>query len=414
MVGLDPSQDVRGRIRSLEVILTAACNLRCGYCYQNAKQARRMSWETLQPALDLVLRSEHPALAVRFIGGEPLLEMPLIRRAVEYLGSRAGPANRIEYALSTNGTLVDRDISAFLQRHDFETQLSFDGVPAAQDIRGRGTFARLDALLDEMRVEFPNFFHRRLHVAMALYSGNLRHLGDSVAYFLNKGIARIRIGPLLTHDEDWRIEDIGELDRQFARVFDLSLAHYQRSGQVPVEVFRRHHAADLHHPVADEMCGVSRGEGITIDVDGQVTGCVTFAESYQRIASDFLKSRLDAMRMGPLQGPRFSERLALYPEAAARAGLFHNKRSKHSSYRRCGECEYVAECSVCPVSIGHIPGNRDPDRVPDLSCAYNLVAHKYRALFPAQPTALDIVKGRGFVPASVQKILAAASLRPGD
>jgi hypothetical protein len=40
---------------------------------------------------------------------------------------------------------------------------------------------------------------------------------------------------------------------------------------------------------------------------------------------------------------------------------------------------------VCPISIGHQPGNTDPDRIPDFQCAYNLVSLEYRERFPVQP-----------------------------
>src|SRR5262245_54945662 len=130
-------------VRSLEVVLTAACNMRCAYCYQNAKQARSMEWDTLKPALDLVLRSTSRKLDVRFIGGEPLLELPLVERAVAYVKERASADQRVKFSISTNGTLLDDDAIEFLAEEEFETQLSFDGTEEAQDIRGRGTFGKL-------------------------------------------------------------------------------------------------------------------------------------------------------------------------------------------------------------------------------------------------------------------------------
>ena len=91
--------------------------------------------------------------------------------------------------------------------------------------------------------------------------------------------------------------------------------------------------------------------------------------------------------MGDLLDPRLPRRMAAYPAAARAAGIFHDKQDKYSSYGRCGECRYLSTCGVCPVSIGHQPGNDDPDRIPDFQCAYNLVALKYRERFPFQPSA---------------------------
>ena len=86
------------------------------------------------------------------------------------------------------------------------------------------------------------------------------------------------------------------------------------------------------------MCGVGRGETPAVDVDGQVHGCLMFVDSYQRFPTTFLRTRLEAMRMGDLRDPQLPERLAAYPAAAQAAGIFHDKQDKYSSYGRCGEC----------------------------------------------------------------------------
>jgi uncharacterized protein len=395
----------------LEVLLTAQCNLRCSYCYQNNKRSRSMTWETLLPALDLVHASHREEVEVLFIGGEPLLELPLIRRAVAYLSEGFSPQKRIKYQIYTNGLLLDRDIVDFLAANDFETQLSFDGVPAAQDFRGHGTHAKLDQLLDTLNGTFRRFFRWNLSVALTLHSGNLLHLADSVEYFMMKEVARIRIGPLITHDEGWRASDIEELDRQFARIFAQSLEQFDATGAVPLQVFEKQSAnTDHHSPVRDTMCGAPSGRTLAIDVDGNITGCTMFAESYQQFPTDFLKTRLATMRLGKLRDLEFKRKLALYPEVARATGLFHNKHEKYSSYGNCRDCAYVLECGICPTSIGHIPGNSDPNRVPDLQCAYNLTALRYRAQFPVQPSIMDIVSGSATsVPRALRFLAPAAS-----
>ena len=69
------------------------------------------------------------------------------------------------------------------------------------------------------------------------------------------------------------------------------------------------------------------------------------------------------------------------PPAFRFAKIFTDKEEKYSSYRACRGCRYLYQCSVCPVSIGHIPGNTDPNRVPDLQCAFNLAVLTAREKF---------------------------------
>jgi radical SAM protein with 4Fe4S-binding SPASM domain len=129
------------------------------------------------------------------------------------------------------------------------------------------------------------------------------------------------------------------------------------------------------------MCAAAGTAGLAVDVDGQVYGCVLFAESYQTIPDGMLRRCLEPMRLGDIRAQGLGTRLEAYPAAAAAAGIFTQKQDKRSSYRSCEGCRFLHACSVCPVSIGHIPGNSDPHRVPDLQCAFNLAVLTARERF---------------------------------
>jgi len=73
------------------------------------------------------------------------------------------------------------------------------------------------------------------------------------------------------------------------------------------------------------------------------------------------------------------------------AKIFDNKREKFSSYRECEGCKYLYECSICPVSICHVPGNSDPNRVPDMPCALNLVLLAARERFLKRTSASAVL-----------------------
>jgi sulfatase maturation enzyme AslB (radical SAM superfamily) len=368
-----------------------------------------MDWDTLRASADLVLGASGPEVRMLFIGGEPLLEFPLIRRAVEYIEARRPGRLAVHYDIITNGTLLREEQADFLVRHDFEVQLSFDGVPSAQDLRGRGTFAVLDRLLDRLREEHPDFYGQRLTVALTLLPSTVPCLADSIDYFLGKGVGRMVVAPAITHQPGWRPESMAELDGQFARVFRASLRHYRRTGQVPLTLFLKQRESSPR-PQPSVMCAAGRAEKAAVDVDGQVHGCLMFVDSYQKFPTAFLRTRLEAMRMGGLRDAGLPQRLAAYPDAARAAGIFHNKQDKYSSYGRCRECRFVSECGICPVAIGHEPGNTDPDRIPDFQCAYNLVSLKYRERFPFSPSARErIVEGP--VPEKLRALLAFAEPR---
>src|SRR5439155_4019250 len=155
-------------LRAVKLVLTAGCNLRCSYCYQSDKKNLRIDWEIVRATLDRLLASARSDVELLFIGGEPLLEFPTIERAVAYVDEHKRPDMAVQYATITNGLLLGQCEADFLVRHRFNVQLSFDGLPPAQQLRGQHTFEKLNALLDTLRDRHPGFYDERLRVNITL------------------------------------------------------------------------------------------------------------------------------------------------------------------------------------------------------------------------------------------------------
>jgi sulfatase maturation enzyme AslB (radical SAM superfamily) len=368
-------------LRSLEVVLTTACNLSCAYCFQDVRTGRSMGWPVLRSALDLLLGSDHPNPELVFYGGEPLLELPLIMRAADCLETESEAGRRVAMTVFTNGTLLDRGTARYLARHRIDAQISCDGVKPAQDLRAPGTYGRLDRALAVLKDEFPDFFRDRCSVSITVSSRNLAYLADSFAYLVERGVGEIAPAPVVTHDPGWDPVTLELLADQLEEISRLSIDHFRATGEVPFAAFQKNEVHDSRDDRGSAMCGAVTARNPTVDVDGQVYGCVLFAESFQTIPDGMLRDCLAPMRLGDLRAPGFGRRIEGYPAAARAAGIFTDKPEKYSSYRRCEGCRYLGACSVCPVSIGHIPGNTDPHRVPDLQCAFNLAVLTARERF---------------------------------
>ena len=392
----------------MTVVLTAACNLRCSYCYQNAKHSSQMEWATLKAAIKLLRGSRRRKAELVFYGGEPLLEFALIRRAVRRLERRPPRKARVDYAIITNGMLLGAEQIDFLDRHRFGIQLSFDGVPEAQALRGPGSFDRIDSTLKYLGRHHPRILEDKLRVAITVLPDTACHLADSFEYLVDRGVRDIVLSPLSTHDPDWSPGRIEKLDADIFQLYRSSLQHHRRTGRVPVRSFRRGRSGstkrDPGKPRA--MCGVGRAEHLTVDVDGEVHGCATFAGSYQEFPGDSLLGRLEALSLGSVRSEGIADAVAAYPGEVRRAEIFSNKQDKFSSYGKCRDCRFLDTCRICPTSIGHIEGNFDPRRVPDFYCAFTLVMNGYRMCFPRQTDAVDVMTGHQFVPELMQELRA--------
>ena len=369
-----------------------------------------MSWETLEAAVDLLGRSSRPRVILNFFGGEPLLEFDLIRRAVAHADEVIPEHVQRQYGLCTNGMVLDGEKLEFLSSHAVEVQLSFDGVARAQEERAPGSFARLDGLLERMRADHGAWFRERFSIAMTLTGRNLRDMADSVEYFLGKGVREIAVSPVITHDFDWHRSGLGELDAQWERVYRASLSHHRETGQTPVVALRRDDSPQSPRSRTGATCSAGEGRNLTVDVDGSLWPCVLFCGSYQNSPPELLRRHVTGLGLGKIDDPGLVERLGEFPVRAREARLFHRIEPRYSEYGDCEECARRDDCAICPVSIVHIPGNRDPLRIPDLQCAFQRVVGKWRDRFPARPSVTDLLTGRAGVPAGVSRLLEAVDL----
>jgi sulfatase maturation enzyme AslB (radical SAM superfamily) len=370
-------------IASVGVVVTADCNLRCRYCYQDRKQPASMSWSALSKAVDVYSIAARRSARFSFLGGEPLLVFPLIARAVRRVGRRF-PERRPRFALTTNGLLLTEPRLAFLERHRFRVQISCDGVPAAQEFRSPGSFARLDRLLDRMRLRHRAFFRRHVTLAATVSARTIPFLADSFAYLLGKEPAGIAIGPAMGHRRLSAAKN-AELDRQFGRIFTLSLEHYRATGRVPLGLFRKTAPDPKAWADGEFACAAASGNNFVVDVDGQVYPCALLIRSPQTVARPRLAGRLAGMALGHVCDLReVTNRLGALGGVARAAGIFVPQRNKRSSLGPCAACRHAGVCFVCPIACAKNPESSDPHRVPDFQCAFNRVALDYRRRFPRQ------------------------------
>lgn len=150
---------LRNGLNQLTLSVTEKCNLRCKYCtysdnysYSRGYSTADMSFETARQAIDQFFAlvelgnryNPYRKISVGFYGGEPLLNFQLIKNCVEYIFT-VYPDYDVLFTISTNGTLLNAEISEYLMKKDFSISVSLDGPKEEHDrnrvyANGKGTF----------------------------------------------------------------------------------------------------------------------------------------------------------------------------------------------------------------------------------------------------------------------------------
>jgi uncharacterized protein len=159
--------------------ITQNCNFRCSYCPYTTSEfyttrthsSKRMSEEVAIKAIDFLADHslKRDSVTIGFYGGEPLLEYDLLKKLVEYAND-VFLGKRVNYTITTNGSLLTDEIVSFLEENDFNLLISIDGTKKAHDrnrkfaATGKGTFDSIEKNLKECYKNHKEYFKKKVSI----------------------------------------------------------------------------------------------------------------------------------------------------------------------------------------------------------------------------------------------------------
>ena len=285
-----PSNHKVTALKNIKIQLGMACNYDCGYCSQRLSRAEKPEAQLSRVApfiaqlpswYDGGEDGKGKGTRFEFWGGEPLVYIKILRPLAEAI--RARYPNAV-FFIVTNGSLLTREINAWLDEMGFYVGLSHDG--AGQHVRGADPFddpEQRDAILDLFSRLHPqdrfDFFYvlHRLNTSRA-----------AVFEFFNR----------ITKRYDVRLSE-GELISIYDPVAEASLVMseaehfaYRQSSLAEIldgrTVFGNHKCLryvneflltlQRNRPLdlVPERCHTSRSNDITVDLSGNILSCQNF------------------------------------------------------------------------------------------------------------------------------------------
>ena len=127
-------------VKALCLHVAHDCNLRCKYCFADEGEyhGRRavMPFSVGKAALDFLVKNSGTRrnLEVDFFGGEPLLNLGVVKQLVEYGRSiEKEHGKNFRFTLTTNGVLLNDEFTEFANRELDNVVLSLDGRKEVHD-----------------------------------------------------------------------------------------------------------------------------------------------------------------------------------------------------------------------------------------------------------------------------------------
>lgn len=258
--------------RTCMLMITHACNLNCSYCYEKYKSDREMSFEL---AKELILKEcrvvqeddRFHELEIDLMGGEPMMNFPLIKQLVEWTDKNPLPVPWL-FFITTNATLFDEDKKKWFQKykHLIIVGASYDGTPEMQR-KNRAT-PRNSIDMEFFHETWPTQgFH------MTISQETLPYLSEGVLEMQRKGY---RLEAALAQGVEWSEND-AEVYLEQLRI--LSNAYLEDSKLKPINLLTNALNILPSNQVTNLKQGKWCGSGIhmiTYDVDGKAYGCHLF------------------------------------------------------------------------------------------------------------------------------------------
>ncbi len=197
-------------IKALCLHVAHVCNLNCSYCFASQGEYHGdralMRLEVGKRALDFLVENSgnHKNLDVDFFGGEPLMNWEVVKALVAYgreLEQKHG--KNIRFTLTTNGVLLDDEVTEFCNKEIHNVVLSLDGRKDVHDRfrvdhAGGGSY-------DKILPKFLDFVQKRGEKSYYVRGTYTHHNTDflkDILHMADLGFTELSMEPVVCEPSD--------------------------------------------------------------------------------------------------------------------------------------------------------------------------------------------------------------------
>ena len=287
-------------ISKLLLYVTGNCMLRCSYCYLNNAQEmndnndglncgmKNMEWKVAKEAIDvffeIIKKNGQKKVHIRFHGGEPFLNFPVIKKSIEYINEKFSDL-KVIYHVNTNGIAMTDDAIDFWiensnnKNHSTDIEFSIDGPKECHDsirkyANGKGSFEKgMKTIKKLIEKGYPL---EQINIATTLTKYNYTCLHELIDETKKVGLNAVEINTLIFDSE---YDFIDKVDERVNCLVDARIYGASNGVKVSGKWFKL--LERLTSPVLN-YCG-RMGQQFAVDLDGNVFLCTGYFRNFGKI-----------------------------------------------------------------------------------------------------------------------------------
>lgn len=222
-----------GKRKTIMLLVTYKCNLHCSYCYEPKVNSFRMDADRAKCIIKEQMASlddGYDSVEIQFMGGEPLLEFPLIKEVSEWLWSTPMEKRLVVLFAPTNGTLISDEMKCWFaaNKERIHLGLSFDGDMEMQDINRSASFSHVD--LDYFVTTWPD-----QSVKMTVSPETVGCLSKGVEFLHDRGFKYISADLAMGLSVGWTKNSLRVFRTEIGKLVDF---YIERPELIPFSMLR--------------------------------------------------------------------------------------------------------------------------------------------------------------------------------
>ncbi len=273
-------------VKALCLHISHDCNIRCEYCFASQGdfkgQRMLMDFDAGKKAIDFLLDNSRSRknLEVDFFGGEPLMNLEVVKQIVSYARSKEKEYDKnLRFTITTNALSLNEDTMKYINDNMYNVVLSIDGRKSVNDkmrstINGEGTYN----LIIENITKMAELRKEKNYYVRGTFTRHNLDFAHDVLHLADLGIKSLSIEPVVASPEnDYAIRE-EDLDEVF-KSYDYLAEQYVKRNKEGNGFSFFHYMIDLEQGpcVIKRITGCGAGaEYLAITPEGDIYPCHQF------------------------------------------------------------------------------------------------------------------------------------------
>lgn len=253
---------------SITLNVCNVCNLHCSYCFEKNKTLSFMNTNTVGRILNKAYNPDK-GLIVNLFGGEPLMNWEVVK----YVICWAGGKDNVHVGITTNGTIMTKEIANYIKSRNVHLLLSIDGKPETHNKNRSNSFPKVRdgiEILQKCEVE-----PRNIEARMTILPEDAKNLYENVLYLINK-LGLKYICPMPVTDQEWSNEYLVDLYENYVKLMNWYIDKFKDSDSPDIQI---KNVSDMmmecisEYIGDNEMCPIASHNWCSFDADGGMYQC---------------------------------------------------------------------------------------------------------------------------------------------